>query len=176
MNISPQSYIPLHLACIGGHTSVVGLLLSKSAKQVSHDQPTISWHQQSLMFVFYACRYYECCVMWLFSPQVSKVDKRGRTGLHLAAMRGHYHLVALLMGQGAELGAKDRVGKGGLTEHSRYICTSAQYSRPLHKIFTHSPPLCTGWPDAPPLLCAGRTLRCGEAAGGGRGVSWRQVR
>ena len=41
--------------------------------------------------------------------QVAKVDKRGRTGLHLAAMRGHYHLVALLMGQGAELGAKDRV-------------------------------------------------------------------
>lgn len=32
----PQSYIPLHLACIGGHTSVVGLLLSKSAKQVRH--------------------------------------------------------------------------------------------------------------------------------------------
>ncbi|XP_069167057.1 serine/threonine-protein phosphatase 6 regulatory ankyrin repeat subunit B [Procambarus clarkii] len=69
-----NGYIPLHLACIGGHTSVVGLLLSKSTKQVA------------------------------------KMDKRGRTGLHLAAMHGHYHLVALLMGQGAELGAKDRDG------------------------------------------------------------------
>ncbi|XP_042235992.1 serine/threonine-protein phosphatase 6 regulatory ankyrin repeat subunit B-like, partial [Homarus americanus] len=73
-----NGYIPLHLACIGGHTSVVGLLLSKSTKQVA------------------------------------KMDKRGRTGLHLAAMHGHYHLVALLMGQGAELGAKDRDGLGPL--------------------------------------------------------------
>ncbi|ROT61622.1 putative serine/threonine-protein phosphatase 6 regulatory ankyrin repeat subunit B isoform X3 [Penaeus vannamei] len=30
-----NGYIPLHLACIGGHTSVVGLLLSKSTKQVA---------------------------------------------------------------------------------------------------------------------------------------------
>ncbi|CAL4076985.1 unnamed protein product, partial [Meganyctiphanes norvegica] len=29
-----HGYIPLHLACSGGHTSVVGLLLSKSTKQV----------------------------------------------------------------------------------------------------------------------------------------------
>ncbi|XP_042867211.1 serine/threonine-protein phosphatase 6 regulatory ankyrin repeat subunit A-like isoform X3 [Penaeus japonicus] len=69
-----NGYIPLHLACIGGHTSVVGLLLSKSTKQVA------------------------------------KTDKRGRTGLHIAASHGHYNMVALLMGQGAELAAKDRDG------------------------------------------------------------------
>lgn len=29
-----QSYIPLHLACVGGHTAVAGLLLSRSAEQL----------------------------------------------------------------------------------------------------------------------------------------------
>ncbi|KAK7084116.1 hypothetical protein SK128_005220 [Halocaridina rubra] len=38
------------------------------------------------------------------------MDKRGRTALHIAATNGHQHLVTLLMGQGAELGAKDRDG------------------------------------------------------------------
>ncbi|KAF2353344.1 Ion transport domain [Trinorchestia longiramus] len=61
------------MACINGHTNVVGLLLSKSAKQVHI------------------------------------ADKKGRTGLHIAATHGHYDMVALLLGQGVELGAKDRV-------------------------------------------------------------------
>ena len=46
-------------------------------------------------------------------------DKKGRTGLHIAANNGHYDMVALLMGQGVELGAKDRVSVNGAGSGTR---------------------------------------------------------
>ena len=36
-------------------------------------------------------------------------DKRGRTGLHLAAASGHYDMVALLLGQGSDINTFDKV-------------------------------------------------------------------
>lgn len=36
-------------------------------------------------------------------------DKRGRTALHLAAANGHLDMVALLLGQGADINACDKV-------------------------------------------------------------------
>lgn len=36
-------------------------------------------------------------------------DKKGRTCLHVASSYGHYNMVALLISNGAELGAKDKV-------------------------------------------------------------------
>ena len=44
------------------------------------------------------------------SLKVSITDKEERTGLHIAASHGRHNMVALMMGQGAELGAKDKVG------------------------------------------------------------------
>lgn len=37
-------------------------------------------------------------------------DKRGRTALHLAAANGHIFMVALLLGQGADINACDKNG------------------------------------------------------------------
>ena len=41
--------------------------------------------------------------------QVFTTDRSGKTGLHIAASHGHYDMVAQLMGNGAELGTKDKV-------------------------------------------------------------------
>lgn len=69
-----QGYNPLHLACFGGHITVVGLLLSRS------------------------------------SDLLHSSDKHGKTGLHVAATHGHYQMVEVLLGQGAEINATDKVG------------------------------------------------------------------
>ena len=37
-------------------------------------------------------------------------DSRGRTCLHVSAMHGHQDMVQVLLGQGAELNAKDKGG------------------------------------------------------------------
>ncbi|XP_050688189.1 serine/threonine-protein phosphatase 6 regulatory ankyrin repeat subunit C-like isoform X2 [Eriocheir sinensis] len=100
---------PLHLAAHEGNEGVVRILLNIPGVQADGTSRLNSYIPLHL-----ACIGGHTSVVGLLlsksAKQVSKVDKRGRTGLHLAAMRGHYHLVALLMGQGAELGAKDRDG------------------------------------------------------------------
>lgn len=37
-------------------------------------------------------------------------DRYGKTGLHIAAMHGHYQMVEILLGQGAEINAADKNG------------------------------------------------------------------
>lgn len=37
-------------------------------------------------------------------------DRYGKTGLHIAAMHGHYQMVEILLGQGAEINASDKNG------------------------------------------------------------------
>ena len=41
--------------------------------------------------------------------QLNIKDTRGRTALHLAATNGHYDMVSLLIGQGANINAMDIV-------------------------------------------------------------------
>ena len=36
-------------------------------------------------------------------------DNHGKTGLHIAAMHGHYQMVEVLLGQGAEINGTDKV-------------------------------------------------------------------
>lgn len=37
-------------------------------------------------------------------------DRHGKTGLHIASTHGHYQMVEVLLGQGAEINATDRNG------------------------------------------------------------------
>jgi hypothetical protein len=73
------------LACFGGHITVVGLLLSRSAELLHSG------------------------------------DKHGKTGLHIAAQHGRYQMCEVLLGQGAEINATDKVSS---THEStiEYLC------------------------------------------------------
>lgn len=52
-------------------------------------------------------------------------DRYGKTGLHIAAMHGHYQMVEILLGQGAEINAAD---KNGWTP----LHCAAKYTLSLH--------------------------------------------
>lgn len=41
---------------------------------------------------------------------LQSIDRHGKTGLHIAAMNGHYQMVEILLGQGAEINAADKNG------------------------------------------------------------------
>lgn len=41
---------------------------------------------------------------------LQSIDRHGKTGLHIAAMHGHYQMVEILLGQGAEINAADKNG------------------------------------------------------------------
>lgn len=59
-------------------------------------------------------------------------DRYGKTGLHIAAMHGHYQMVEILLGQGAEINAADKNGwtplhcaaKAGHLEVVKLLCES----------------------------------------------------
>ena len=51
------------------------------------------------------------------STELLKVtDNAGKTSLHVAAASGHYDMVQVLIGQGADLTISDKVEKNGLTK------------------------------------------------------------
>lgn len=43
------------------------------------------------------------------SELLQSADRHGKTGLHIAATHGHYQMVEVLLGQGAEINAVDKV-------------------------------------------------------------------
>lgn len=61
---------------------------------------------------------------------LQSTDRNGRTGLHIAAMHGHFQMVEILLGQGAEINATDRNGwtplhcaaKAGHLEVVKLLC------------------------------------------------------
>lgn len=67
-------------------------------------------------------------------------DRHGKSGLHIAAMHGHYQMMEVLLGQGAEINATDKNGwtplhcaaKGKERESSKKI----DYSRLMNSL-TH---------------------------------------
>lgn len=75
-------------------------------------------------------------------------DKHGKTGLHIAAMNGHYAMVEVLLGQGAEIDANDRV------------CDFL----PLQTNEMTSEFISTEWVDSTALLGARWLLRRGAAS------------
>lgn len=48
-------------------------------------------------------------------------DRYGKTGLHIAAMHGHYQMVEILLGQGAEINASDKNGWTPVALHIDFV-------------------------------------------------------
>ncbi|XP_064110745.1 serine/threonine-protein phosphatase 6 regulatory ankyrin repeat subunit C-like isoform X2 [Macrobrachium nipponense] len=100
---------PLHLAAHEGNEGVVRILFN-----IPGVQPDVTSRLNEYTPLHLACIGGHTSVVSLLlsksTKQIMKMDKRGRTAMHIAATNGHPHLVTLLMGQGAELGAKDRDG------------------------------------------------------------------
>lgn len=99
---------PLHLASYSGEENVVRLLLNSQGVQV--DAPSTNL---GLNPVHLACRGGHRTVVGLLLSRSSELlegrDKEGRTGLHIAAVYGHTPMIEILLGQGAEIDATDKV-------------------------------------------------------------------
>ncbi|XP_048121828.1 transient receptor potential cation channel subfamily A member 1b [Alosa alosa] len=90
---------PLHLACRGGHTKVVELLLRKGALFQSDYKGMTCLHHA-------AAEGYTQTMTILLAANVKlldKADEDGNTALHLAAREGHVAAVKLLMERGASI-------------------------------------------------------------------------
>ncbi|XP_062377181.1 transient receptor potential cation channel subfamily A member 1b [Sardina pilchardus] len=88
---------PLHLACRGGHTKVVDLLLRKGALFQSDYKDMTCLHHA-------AAEGYTQTMKILLAANIKlldKADEDGNTALHLAAREGHVAAVKLLMDRGA---------------------------------------------------------------------------
>ena len=99
---------PLHLASQSGHEGLVRVLLNSPGVQV--DAAT-SIHG-SIPLHLAAQNGHTAVASLLLSKSTALIhiaDKRGRTGLHLAAYTGQIDMVALLLGQGIEINALDQV-------------------------------------------------------------------
>jgi len=98
----------MHSASQNGHESTVRLLMN--SKGVHVDEPTAV--QQSTP-MHYAAQGGHLLVAGLIISRSSQslmlTDKQGRTCVHLAAAAGHKEMVSLLLGQGAEINAQDKV-------------------------------------------------------------------
>lgn len=99
---------PLHLASKNGHESVVRLLMNSTGVQVNAQTKI---HESIPMH--YAAEGGHMIVAGLLisrsSDSLTKPDKHGKTSLHLAAAQGHLNMVSMLLGQGAEINALDKV-------------------------------------------------------------------
>ncbi|KAL3269656.1 hypothetical protein HHI36_008719 [Cryptolaemus montrouzieri] len=100
---------PLHLASFSGNENVVRLLLNSAGVQV--DAAT---HENSYNPMHLACYGGHVNVVGLLLSRqaelLQSIDKHGKTGLHIAATQGHYQMVEVLLGQGAEINAPDKNG------------------------------------------------------------------
>ncbi|KAL7641411.1 UNVERIFIED_CONTAM: hypothetical protein RMT77_008551 [Armadillidium vulgare] len=100
---------PLHLAAHQGNEGVLRVLLN-----LPNVLPDVkSKLHQYIPLHLCSIGGHTTCAGLLLSKSVEQVfinDKRGRTSLHIASTHGHYNMVALLISNGAELGAKDKDG------------------------------------------------------------------
>ncbi|KAI1299277.1 Ankyrin-3 [Halotydeus destructor] len=121
----------MHMAAQNGHESTVRLLMN--FKGVHVDEPT---EVQKSTPMHYAAQGGHLLVAGLIISRSANslilTDKQGRTCVHLAASAGHKEMVALLLGQGAELNTQDKkmwtplhyASKYGFLEVVELLCDS----------------------------------------------------
>jgi hypothetical protein len=121
---------PLHLASLSGHEGLIRLLLNSPNVKVeaaSARTESIALHFGNFPISFYLKIYTFLSISFavaaesghilitglLLSKATSQLhikNKFGRTALHLAANNGHYDIVTLLIGQGAQISCSDKIG------------------------------------------------------------------
>ncbi|XP_045473074.1 serine/threonine-protein phosphatase 6 regulatory ankyrin repeat subunit A-like isoform X2 [Harmonia axyridis] len=98
---------PLHLASFSGNENVVRLLLNSAGVQVEAQTLENGYNPMHL-----ACFGGHVTVVGLLLSRQADLlqsqDKHGKTGLHIAATQGHYQMVEVLLGQGAEINSPDK--------------------------------------------------------------------
>lgn len=93
-----NGFNPLHLACFGGHITVVGLLLSRSAELLhSADR----YGKTGLHIAATHGHYQMVEVLLGQGAEINATDKNGWTPLHCAARAGYLDVVKLLVESGA---------------------------------------------------------------------------
>lgn len=98
---------PLHLACFGGHITVVGLLLSRSAELLhSADR----YGKTGLHIAATHGHYQMVEVLLGQGAEINATDKNGWTPLHCASRAGHLDVVRLLVESGASPKSETNLG------------------------------------------------------------------
>ncbi|XP_011693090.1 PREDICTED: short transient receptor potential channel 2-like [Wasmannia auropunctata] len=98
---------PLHLACLGGHITVVGLLLSRSAELLhSSDR----YGKTGLHIAATHGHYQMVKVLLGQKAEINATDKNGWTPLHCAARAGHLDVVKLLVDSGGSPKTETNLG------------------------------------------------------------------
>lgn len=99
---------PLHVACKAGQEAIVRMILNYPGVQV--DVPTD--RSKYIPLHMAALNGHSSIVGLLlsrFGNQLNVPDAKGQTPLMVAATRGHQNMAALLITQGADLSAVDKV-------------------------------------------------------------------
>lgn len=98
---------PLHLACFGGHITVVGLLLSRSAELLhSADR----YGKTGLHIAATHGHYQMVEVLLGQGAEINATDKNGWTPLHCASRAGYLDVVRLLVESGASPKSETNLG------------------------------------------------------------------
>ncbi|PRP87832.1 ankyrin repeat protein [Planoprotostelium fungivorum] len=121
---------PLHYAARYGHKKVVRILLSKGAKMYDDIKGCNPLH--------YASRFSkEDCVEAILEKFgrefLDRVDKKGRTAIHFASMKGGASVVKHFIGRGARVDIVDHFGKLALhysAKNGDNLCSSQIMSSP----------------------------------------------
>lgn len=102
-----NGFNPLHLACFGGHITVVGLLLSRSAELLhSADR----YGKTGLHIAATHGHYQMVEVLLGQGAEINATDKNGWTPLHCAARAGYLDVVKLLVESGASPKSETNLG------------------------------------------------------------------
>nr|CAI5857375.1 unnamed protein product [Callosobruchus analis] len=102
-----NGYNPMHLACYGGHGTVVGLLLSRSAELLQ----SVDRHGKTGLHIAAQHGHYQMVEVLLGQgAEINAPDRNGWTPLHCAARAGCFEVVRLLVESGASPKSETNLG------------------------------------------------------------------